>query len=78
MLSAITLYIRAVSFQAGGGGRVVRWSWVNFQCPTIWMIVGQGPIALAIGAVGGCFDILTLLYPFLLFLPLPERRPDMD
>ena len=23
--------------------------------PTIWMIVGQGPIALAIGAGGGCF-----------------------
>ena len=30
--------------------------------PTVWMIVGQGPIALAIG--GGCLDILTLLYPF--------------
>ena len=23
-------------------------------CPTIWMIVGQGPIALAVGADGGC------------------------
>ena len=23
--------------------------------PTIWMIVGQGPIALAVGAVGGLF-----------------------
>ena len=22
--------------------------------PTIWMIVGQGPIALAVGAGGGC------------------------
>ena len=32
--------------------------------PTIWMIVGQGPIALAVGAAGGCFDIFTLLYPF--------------
>ena len=32
--------------------------------PTIWMIVGQGPIALAIGASGGCLDIFTLLYPF--------------
>ena len=32
--------------------------------PTIWMIVGQGPTALAIG-VGGCFlDIFTLIYPF--------------
>ena len=26
--------------------------------PTIWMIVGQGPIALAIGVGGGCLDIL--------------------
>ena len=31
-------------------------------CPTIWMIVGQGPIALAVGAGGGCLDIFTLLY----------------
>ena len=32
--------------------------------PTILMIVGQGPIALAIGAGGGCLDIFTLIYPF--------------
>ena len=32
--------------------------------PTIWIIVGQGPIALAVGAGGGCLDIFTLLYPF--------------
>ena len=32
--------------------------------PTIWMIVGQGPIAFAVGAGGGCLDIFTLLYPF--------------
>ena len=25
--------------------------------PTIWMIVGQGPIALAVGAGVGCLDI---------------------
>ena len=31
--------------------------------PTIWMIVGQGPIALARGAGGG-LDIFTLIYPF--------------
>ena len=29
--------------------------------PTIWMIVGQGPIALAVGADGGCLDIFALL-----------------
>ena len=32
--------------------------------PTFWMILGQGPIALAVGAGGGCLDIFTLLYPF--------------
>ena len=32
--------------------------------PTIWMIVGQGPTALAVGAGGGCLDISTLVYPF--------------
>ena len=31
---------------------------------TIWIIVGQGPTALAIGAGGGCLDIFTLIYPF--------------
>ena len=32
--------------------------------PTIWIIVGQGPIVLAIGAGWGCLDIFTLLYLF--------------
>ena len=50
-----------------GGGRVVRWFWVNFQCRGIllvWIRVGQGPTALAVGAGGGCLDIFTLIYPF--------------
>ena len=47
--------------------------------PTIWTIVGQGPIALAVGAGGGCLDffllssILSLLFP-----PLSGKRPDID
>ena len=32
--------------------------------PTILIAVGQGPIALAVGAGGGCLDICTLIYPF--------------
>ena len=32
--------------------------------PTLWMIVGQGPITLGIVADGGCLDILTLLCHF--------------
>ena len=31
---------------------------------TIWITVGQGPAALAVGAGGGCLDIFTLVYPF--------------
>ena len=38
--------------------------------PAILMIVGQGPIALAVGAGWGCLDIFTLLYPFSPLSPL--------
>ena len=46
--------------------------------PTFWIIVGQGPIALAVGAGGGCLDIFSLSILNLLFLPLSGRRPDID
>ena len=46
--------------------------------PTIWMLVGQGPIALAVGAGGGCLDIFTLNYPFSYLLPLSGGRSDVD
>ena len=39
---------------------MVWWCWVNFQCRSvlhIWIIVGQGPTALAVGAGGCCLDI---------------------
>ena len=32
--------------------------------PIVWVIVGQGPIALAGGADGGCLDNFTLFYLF--------------
>ena len=32
--------------------------------PTIWLTVGQGPPALAVGTGGGCLDIFTFIYPF--------------
>ena len=32
--------------------------------PTIWISVGQGPTALAVGAGGGCLEIFILIYPF--------------
>ena len=33
----------------------------------IWIIVGRGPIALAVGASGVCLDIFTLVYLFSFF-----------
>ena len=53
-----------------GGAR----SWVNFQCRgvlLIWIIVGQGPIALAVGAGGvvwAFFSRLSFLFLFSLSL----------
>ena len=55
-----------------GGGRVERRCWVNFQCRgvlLVWMTVGQGPIALAVGAGGDCLDIFSLIYLFSFLSP---------
>ena len=46
--------------------------------PSIWITVGQGPSALAVGAGGGGLDVFTLTHPSFLFLPLFGRRPDID
>ena len=46
--------------------------------PTIWMVVGQGPTALAVGAGVVVWTILFSSIIFLLFLPLSGRRPDID
>ena len=57
---------------AHGGGRVVRRCWVNFQCRgvlLIWIIVGQGPTVLAVGAGGGCLAIFSPIYHFSFLSP---------
>ena len=36
----------------------------QIQISLVWIRVGQGPTALAVGAGGGCLDIFTLIYPF--------------
>ena len=46
--------------------------------PTIWMIVGQGPTVLAVGAGGVVWTFLLSSVLSLLFLPLFGRRPDID
>ena len=63
------------SLKTVGGGRVVRWCWVNFQCRgvlLIWVRVGQGPTVLAVGAGGDCLDIFSLVYISLLSPSLRE------
>ena len=69
----------AKAFCACRGGRVVRWYWVNFQFQgvlLIWIRVGQGTSALAVGAGGGCLDVFLSSINFL--FPLSGRRPDID
>ena len=68
----LTLYSNP-TFASDGDRRVVRRCWVNFQCRgvlLIWIIVGQGPIALAVGVGEGCLDIFSLVDLF--SLPSPS------
>ena len=46
--------------------------------PTVWMIVGQGPAALVVGAGGAVWTFLLSSILSLLCLPLFERWPDVD
>ena len=47
--------------------------------PTIYMTVGQGPTALAVGAGGDCLDTNLLSYILsLLFVPFLGKRSDID
>ena len=60
---------------------MVRRYWLNFQCwgvLLVWIKVGQGPIALAVGAVRGCLDSFLSSITSLVFLPLSGRRPDIN
>ena len=36
---------------------------------TVWIIVGQGSTALAVGAGGGCLDIFSHVYHFSFLTP---------
>ena len=66
------MYNKFVSFKQNRGGRVVRWCWVNFQCRgvlLIWIRVGQGPAALAVGAGGVVWTIFFLVYHFSFLSP---------
>ena len=44
------------------GGAMVMGKRPEQGRPTVWITVGRGPTARAVGA--GCLDIFTLVYPF--------------
>ena len=44
----------------------------------LWIRVGQGPTALAVGTGGGCLDIFLSSIISLFFLPFSGKWPDMD
>ena len=59
----------------------MRSCWVKFQCQAgllIWIEVGQGHTALAVGAGWGCLDMFLSSIFSLFFLALFGRRPDID
>ena len=60
--SIISLFFLPLSGR--GGGAMVLGKLPVPGRPTILITVGQGPIALAVGAGGGGLDIFTLIYPF--------------
>ena len=65
-------YYPCYHFLSVGGGRVVRWCWVNFQCRRvlrIWIRVGQGPTVCACSRCGwGLFGhvfLSSIIFSFL-------------
>ena len=61
--------VHDLDLRGGGGGGWSGGAMALGKLPvpgrlTIWITVGQGPTALAVGAGGGCLDIFTLIYSF--------------
>ena len=55
------------AFQAGGAMMLGKLPVQGIL--QIWIREGQGPIALAVGAGGGCLDIFSLVYHFSFLSP---------
>ena len=73
----LTLYVQE---RASGwlGGAMVLGKFPVPGRPTIWIIVGQGPTALVVGAGGVVWTFLLSSILSFLFLPPFGRRPDID
>ena len=72
------LYHVFIDFRGWSDGVIVRGKLPVPGRPTIWMIVGQGPITLAVDAGGVVWTFSLSSIVSLLFLPLSGRRSDMD
>ena len=63
------LFHTGLSTDSGDGGAMVLGKLPVLGHPTNWIIAGQRPTALAVGAGGGCLDIFSLIYHFSLLSP---------
>ena len=68
-MSSIGTVCSHTSVRGWSGGAMVLGKLPVPGHPTIWIRVGQGPTALAVGAGGFFLDIFNLDYPFSLFSP---------
>ena len=59
-----------LTFPSCSSRGVVGWcEGAGWDVLLIWIEVGQGPTALAVGAGGGCLDIFSLIYHFSFLSP---------
>ena len=71
-------YLLKIFFCGWSGGAMVLGKLPVLGRPSIWIRVGQGPTALAVGAVGVVWTFLLSTILSVLFHPLFGRRPDID
>ena len=71
-------HLRSENVLGWSGGAMVLGKLSVPGRPTIWIIVGQGPTALTVGAGAVVWTFLLSFILSLLFLPLFGRRPDID
>ena len=68
--------MNAFLFRGWSGGAMMLGKLTVPGVLLIWIIIRQGPTALAADA--GCFDIFSLVYRFSFLSPLSGRWPDID
>ena len=71
LLQDLLTYLQAVRRGWSGGAMVLG----KLPVPGVlllWISVGQGPTALAVGAGAGCLDIFSLIYRFSFLFSLSQ------